>query len=443
MTSRRPASPRPGRRPAFGKTWWGAAWVGALEQRAQLDPNRLPRGRSYARWGRVGELDVGPGVVSAEVRGSQSTPYTVRVRVRPFTGAQWDVVLGAIAARAAHAAALLDGELAPEILDDVGGAGIDLLPGPGEVGPTCTCPDWANPCKHAAAVCYLVADVLDGDPFALLLLRGRSREEVLAGLRRLRAGKAPPSRPAAATTEDPGVEGRAAYATHLARPPGIRDLPAVPAPPPRPGRPVVLAVDPPPASGLRREDLTELAADAARRAWELCTGEGDGGLGLTLEADLARRAEARLGPGGRGPGTGPASGTAAKGAAAGAHGAPGGLEDLAACSGIAPRELFRLGVAWRSGGAAAVEVLGSPVAVDTDAAEEGRAALTSVLGGTSRVRVQANRVTGGGIQLRLGADSRWYRFEKVRGAWELVGLPDPDPARLLAAGGLRPNPEPV
>ena len=96
----------------------------------------------------------------------------------------------AISARLGHAAALLDGELPPEIAEDAARAGLDLLPGAGEVGPRCTCPDDADPCKHSAAVCYLVADALDADPFALLLLRGRTRGEVLAGLRARRRGLA-------------------------------------------------------------------------------------------------------------------------------------------------------------------------------------------------------------------------------------------------------------
>ena len=187
-------------------------------------------------------------------------------------------MLAAVAARAAHAAALLDGELAPEVADDARAAGVDLLPGPGEVGPRCSCPDWADPCKHSAAVCYLVADALDADPFTLLLVRGRSREEVLAGLRRARTAEVPAAigdgdDEGEGDGGDPGVEARLAYARGAAATP---ELPGVPPPPRRPGRPAVLAVDPPAASGLRRDDLVELAADAARRAWELCTGEATG-----------------------------------------------------------------------------------------------------------------------------------------------------------------------
>ena len=135
-------------KPEFGRTWWGRAWLEALEQRARLDPNRLPRGRDYARGGSVGELIMAPGEVRAQVRGRKTHPYEVRIRVRRFTDDEWDRVLTAISARLGHAAALLDGELPPEIADDAAHAGLDLLPGGGEIGPRCTCPDDADPCKH-------------------------------------------------------------------------------------------------------------------------------------------------------------------------------------------------------------------------------------------------------------------------------------------------------
>jgi hypothetical protein len=146
--------------PEFGRTWWGRAWLEALEQRARLDPDRLPRGRDYARSGAVGELTLAPGEARAQVQGRKTAPYEVRIRVRRFTDDEWDRVLAAISGRLGHAAALLDGELPPEIAEDAAGAGLDLLPGGGELGPRCSCPDDADPCKHSAAACYLLTDAL-------------------------------------------------------------------------------------------------------------------------------------------------------------------------------------------------------------------------------------------------------------------------------------------
>src|SRR5712691_8435153 len=112
------------RRAAPGQTWWGRAWVDALEQRARLDPNRLPRGRDYARSGSVGELVLTPGEVRAQVQGRKAAPYEVRIRVRRFAADEWDQVVAAISAQLGHAAAMLDGELPPEVAADVAAAGL-------------------------------------------------------------------------------------------------------------------------------------------------------------------------------------------------------------------------------------------------------------------------------------------------------------------------------
>jgi uncharacterized Zn finger protein len=398
---RPPAAGTRRRRPGFGLTWWGEAWVTALEQRARLDPNRLPRGRSYARGGTVGELTIAPGEVAAAVQGRRARPYQVRMRVRVLEATEWDRVLDAIAAQIGHAAALLDGELLPEVADDVRRAGTDLLPGPGELQPRCSCPDWADPCKHAAAVCYLVAGALDADPFSLLLLRGRRRDEVLAALRARRrsaeAATVPPDQSPLAA--DPGVDARQAYQRSLAPPP------APPLPPPRPGQPSVLPVDPPPGAGLRPEDLVALAADAAARAFQLATGSGDGGLSLDLEADLARRAAGLLG-------TGP------------------GLAALAASAGIPSGELLRWAAAWQHagrGGLDALRMTWQPPATDL---AEGRAALDR-LAGQGPVHAWRNRLTRGRLQLRLARDGQWYRFVRSGSAWVLDGPPAPEPSALV------------
>ncbi len=173
---------------AFGSTWWGKAWIEALEKRAVHDPNRLPRGRTYARRGNAGELAIGPGEVRGRVIGSRPDPYDVLLTVREFRDDEWDCVLDAIVAKAAHAAALLDGELAPEIVADARSVEVELLPASGELRTACSCPDDAEPCKHAAAVCYAVAGALDADPFVLLELRGMGRLELIDAIRARRSG---------------------------------------------------------------------------------------------------------------------------------------------------------------------------------------------------------------------------------------------------------------
>ncbi|MGW7792771.1 SWIM zinc finger family protein, partial [Streptomyces tricolor] len=133
---------------AFAGSWWGNAWVEALE-RGALDAKRLARGRGYAEQGHVDAITVTPGLVLAYVRGSRPRPYRVQVRVRTLEDADWERFLDAAADRPGHIAALLDKEL-PQSLAD---CGVPLLPGPGDLAPRCSCPDSGHPCKHAAALC--------------------------------------------------------------------------------------------------------------------------------------------------------------------------------------------------------------------------------------------------------------------------------------------------
>ncbi|MGQ0617887.1 MAG: SWIM zinc finger family protein [Acidimicrobiia bacterium] len=357
----------------FGATWWGQAWIEALEQRARLDPNRLPRGRTYARHDRVGPLTAETGEVRTSVRGSRAAAYRVRVRVRAFTDAEWAVALDAIAAPANHAAALLDGELDPAVVDDLAGAGIDLLPVAGEVDTSCSCPDWANPCKHAAAACYLVADLLDDDPFTLLLLRGKHRDDVLAGLRARRANPTnpPPGTGRALGRVDSGEAARDVFSDASARPP----LPAPPLPSAHPGRPGPVTVGPPANSGVTTDELAALAADAAARAWQLAAGAGDGDLGLDFRTDLARRA-------------------------AGDLGRP-GFPVLAARARMPANDVARLGIAWQHGGIGALDVQDDRWEPPTDVMAEARHLLAPL----GRVRIEANRVSlSTGRQVRYGRD---------------------------------------
>jgi len=397
-------------RSRFGSTWWGRAWVDALEQRARLDPNRLPRGRSYARSGAVGELVIAAGEARALVQGSRAAPYSVRLRVREFTQAEWNRALAAVAAKSAHAAALLDGELDPAVVEEMAGAGLDLLPAAGELGPTCSCPDWANPCKHAAAVCYLVADSMDADPFTILHLRGRSRDQVLAGLREHRSATAAGAAPAADTRRrsvDAGILARDFFA---ARPNATAHNTIVPVaqPPTHPGVSAALAADPPDTIAVHAADLRELASDAAHRAWELCNGLGDGGLELSADADIARLAANRIGRS--------------------------DFDQFARRLGVTPREMMRQALAWRAGGEQALEVLNGPSWLPPRAEmDEGVAVIREVL--SRAVSARGDRVTDSraGAQLRYGRDGLWYLLVRKSGSWEIHHPPAADPRSLVPA----------
>jgi uncharacterized Zn finger protein len=107
----------------------------------------------------------------------------VRIEIARLSDAQWEQAMDALAAQAFFSAQLLGGRMPPEIEDVFEAAGASLLPASDDVEMSCSCPDWANPCKHIAAVYYLLAEQFDADPFHTFALRGRTREQVVKGLR--------------------------------------------------------------------------------------------------------------------------------------------------------------------------------------------------------------------------------------------------------------------
>lgn len=189
-------------RGSFGQNWWASRWIEAMEK--LVDPGRLQRGRSYARQGQVLTLNETPRGVEAKVQGSRPQPYKVTIQVTPLTGAQWDQVTAALSEQALFTAQLLAGEMPANIEDAFNAAGVSLFPNTaGDLFTECSCPDWANPCKHVAATHYILGERFDDDPFLLFRMRGRSQEQILQDLRARRSGQAEPEPeiPAAAPAE--------------------------------------------------------------------------------------------------------------------------------------------------------------------------------------------------------------------------------------------------
>ena len=185
-----PARPRPveggiqinAPRGAVARTWWSARFLAVLE--AAGVGGRLARGRTYARRGQTVSLQVDAGAATARVQGSAARPYRVRIGMPTLTKERWSAVLDALAADASLTAALLAGELPREVEDVFAAQGLALFPaGPGDLVMDCTCPDITVPCKHLAAVFYLLAERFDAEPFDVLALRGRDRETLLDELR--------------------------------------------------------------------------------------------------------------------------------------------------------------------------------------------------------------------------------------------------------------------
>ena len=176
------------KRGEIGDTWWGQQWVTAM---LRLGDARLDRGRRYARNGSVRDLTMQHGLACSHVQGSRRKPYQTMVKLKTFAGQEWASALDALAGQAIYAAKLLAGEMPADIEGVFQSVGLSLFPrSRQDIGFECSCPDWGNPCKHGAAVYYLVAEQLDADPFILFHLRGYTRQQVLEGLRQRRGGDA-------------------------------------------------------------------------------------------------------------------------------------------------------------------------------------------------------------------------------------------------------------
>lgn len=249
----------------FGLTWWGKRWIGALEALGAVYANRLPRGRTYARQGRVTDLIVAAGRVTARVHGRRARPYRVTLTLPVFDDATWDSVLEALAGEVRHTAALLDGRMPDDVDDALQACGVSLFPRARELSTSCSCPDSANPCKHVAAVHYMLAQTFDDDPFLLPRLRGRDRDQLLAGLRAQRAGTGEPA--ADAPRDDAHVvaadlmarelfTARGPLATIDLRPRMASDPTAT-----------LRRLGPPPGSAAVEAELHDLVTDTAALAW--------------------------------------------------------------------------------------------------------------------------------------------------------------------------------
>ncbi|WP_435885308.1 SWIM zinc finger family protein [Streptomyces collinus] len=399
-----PFPPRDGDR--FAESWWGNAWVGALEQGA-LDVKRLERGRGYAGQGHVDAITVTPGLVLAYVQGSRPRPYRVQVRLRTLDDTDWDRFLDAAADRPGHIAALLDKEM-PQSLAE---CGVPLLPGPGDLEPRCSCPDRGHPCKHAAALCYQTARLLDADPFVLLLLRGRGERELLDALSRLSATRAARAARDKGPAPLPGVRAAEVLASS--------PLPPLPAPLPPPAHPEQPPAYPAAPGGPDPFALDQLATDAAARAHALL-GTGRDPVGqLTFWQDAVRLAAAR-------PGAGLTAGTRAL------------YASLASAAGRTPSELARAVAAWRQGGLEGLAVLEEPW--DPPAGRFDRARPLLLAADLPAFRPWRNHLTHprGHLQLRLGRDGLWYAYESEPGHddWWPRGTPDPDPVGALTGLGV-------
>lgn len=398
----------------FAQTWWGRKWVKALEETA-LDANQLKKGRREARSGSVGAVSVRPGRITAVVRDRDGTGQRCDVLLQELSDSEWDRFLDMAVDRAGHIAALLDREMPPHLVEDAMSAGVELLPGIGDLEPECGCGAW-DLCPHTAALCYQVARLLDQDPFVLLLMRGRGERRLLDELQTRSVARA-----------SVGAEGDEQRGH---RPQGVRadevfaaesSLPPLPAPPPLPTEPglsPVLDSEVDPGAGVDPGALEFLAADTASRAHRM--------LADALSPGHARKPpEAEL----------PIDIDAVRLAA----GTPGPVitERLARGTGRQRGDMELAVRAWRAGGQAALAVLGEGWVPGDELLARATAALEEAWEAQDRPRLRSVgggrwTVVGADAQLRVGEDGRWWPFRKERGRWVPAGPSSPDPAAALS-----------
>jgi uncharacterized Zn finger protein len=269
------------KRGAIGERWWSQRFIAFLESFGMS--GRLQRGRSYARRGQVLEFSLLAGKVTARVQGSRPQPYQVSITVRPLTVAQWREVEARLASQALFRARLLAGEMPAEIEQVFADCGAPLFPEPArDLTMTCNCPDWGVPCKHLAAVCYVLAEAFDDDPFKMLAVRGKTRDDLLAALRRRGPAVSPPAGPPRAAEATPALallsdvtgvpleESLADFWSAGLSQARLRVLPPSPVAPPD----LLLRLASPPAVQVRGTPLPDVLAPAYARLAEDPPAEG-------------------------------------------------------------------------------------------------------------------------------------------------------------------------
>ncbi|MFI5662200.1 SWF or SNF family helicase [Streptomyces sp. NPDC051684] len=401
----------PERGRAFAGTWWGQAWLKALEDTA-LDTAQLKAGRRLARAGAVGAVSVRPGRITAVVEDRGGATYRSDVLLQCLDEDEWDGFLTMAAERAGHIAALLDRDMPPHLVEDASASGVELLPGIGDLEPRCDCDAWDH-CAHTAALSYQLARLLDQDPFVLLLLRGRGERALLDELQVRSTVRTEPEAPRE-DKETEGVDAAEAYASAIVLPP----LPGPPPLPDEPGLPPSLDTETPPPTGTDVDALGFLGARAAVDAHHMLADALAPGheqrpvaLELTVPQDAVRLAAS---------------------APEQQH-----IRARLAQVGDRGREGLALAVrAWEYGGAAGLSVLEDEWAPDAESAARARTALEAAWEGEERPVLKPARgrwsTADGQAQLRLGRDGRWWPYRKQHGRWTPAGPATPDPASALA-----------
>ena len=160
-------------------TWWGTAWIQNLEKYADYS-NRIGRGRSYVRNGAVLDLRIDEGVINALVQGSGSRPYRVSIRISPISKQSWKKIIAVCEGKLGSLSEFFTGKFPKSLAELFTSKKQGLFPSPSQITLDCSCPDWADMCKHVAAVLYGVGTRLDKDPSLFFKLRGVNVDDLIS-----------------------------------------------------------------------------------------------------------------------------------------------------------------------------------------------------------------------------------------------------------------------
>ncbi len=155
----------------ISSSWWGKAWCDNIDIYADFD-NRLPRGRSYVRSGCVIDLKIEYGVIRALVVGSRPRPYKIKIDIKPFNDKEIKAFEDKCRNNFESVEDFINGRFPDSFKEYFTSYSLNLFPKVREMTFSCSCPDWAELCKHVAAVLYGIGRKLDDDPMLLLRLRG-------------------------------------------------------------------------------------------------------------------------------------------------------------------------------------------------------------------------------------------------------------------------------
>lgn len=371
---------------------WGTVWTSAMGQ-AFGDARELDTGARLAN--RIeAAVEMSPGSITLR---DPDEAWVAQLGLRQLDDGQWETLLRTVAADPQLTAAIVTGELPIELHGKAVALGCSFAPEAADVGADCSCHDWHEPCRHVGALVALVSAMIDQDPWLLVMLRGRSRDQVAETVRRLRSAKR--GIEWAESGDDPrGADPGVAAATALRL--TAAPLPASLSPLRRPAGPT--AYRPPPAdAGVSHGDLHRLVADAAQRAFDLLGGMTNAdALNLDSTHDAAR-------------------------IAAGLEPDDPAIEVLAAAADRSVDELRRMARGWTLAGPDGVEVVASSHTPNAKQIERATQVVPDA-------RVGSASITAATVQLRVDSAGRWWRFARDDElGWVIADGPASDPAALL------------